>query len=145
MKTDITSDRDRLQLSRIHELLTKCYWSPGITAKEILKGIDNSTLSVGAYAEDGKQIGFLRVVSDKVRFAYIQDVVVNENCRKQGIGQRMMKFALSHPELKDVYCWLLATSDAHGVYAKCGFKQLQNPEQWMTIRNPRPDRTNYNG
>jgi N-acetylglutamate synthase-like GNAT family acetyltransferase len=140
MKIDISSDNKKLQINQIHEMLTNCYWSPGITANEILKGINNSSLSVGAYTDDGNQIGFLRVVSDKVRFAFIMDVVVNGDYRKQGIGRRMVNYILSHPELHDVYIWLLATNDAHGVYAKCGFKLLENPERWMSIRNPRPDR-----
>jgi ribosomal protein S18 acetylase RimI-like enzyme len=145
MKVNISSERDMLQIENIHGMLSKVYWSPGITKNEILKGINNSSLSVGAYAGNGSQIGFLRVVSDKVRFAYIMDVVVNDNFRRQGIGQRMMNFTLSHPELNDVYIWLLVTDDAHGVYAKCGFKFLENPEKWMTIRKPRPDRADFAG
>jgi GNAT superfamily N-acetyltransferase len=129
----------------IQSMLSKVFWSPNITKNEILKGIRNSALVVGAYTEDGKQVGFLRVVSDKVRFAYILDVVVKEDFRRQGIGQAMVKFTLSHSELKDVYQWLLITKDAHGVYEKCGFEPLRNPEKWMSIRNPRPDRTEFPG
>ena len=52
----------------------------------------------------------------------------------------MVKFILNHPSLKDVYQWLLITRDAHGVYGKVGFKQLENPDKWMEIRLPRPER-----
>jgi hypothetical protein len=52
----------------------------------------------------------------------------------------MIKFILNHPELKDVYQWLLITKDAHGVYSKAGFKPLENPDRWMEIRNSWPDR-----
>jgi len=145
MTVDISSDREKLRVRNIHEMLSKVYWSPSITKNEILKGINNSALIVGAYAENGKQIGFLRVVSDKVRFAYLLDVVVNEDYRRQGIGQSMVKFALAHPELKDVYQWLLVTRDAHDVYGKCGFESLKNPENWMSIINPRPDRVKFTG
>ena len=100
---------------------------------------------VGAYGEESQQIGFLRVVSDKVRFAYLMDVVVHEDYRRQGIGQRMVNCALAHPDLKDVYQWLLITKDAHGVYEKCGFRLLKNPEKWMSIILPRPERANFIG
>jgi GNAT superfamily N-acetyltransferase len=80
-----------------------------------------------------------------VRFAYFLDVVAHEDYRRQGIGQRMVKFALSHPELKDVYQWLLITMDAHGVYEKCGFESLKKPEKWMSIIKLRPDRANFIG
>lgn len=145
MIVEINSNKEDLRIDDVHKMLSKVFWSPNVTENEILKGIKNSALVVGAYAESGQQIGFLRVVSDKVRFAYLLDVVVNENCRRQGTGQRMVKFALSHPELKDVYQWLLITKDAHGVYSKCGFELLKNPEKWMSIIKPRPDRANYNG
>jgi GNAT superfamily N-acetyltransferase len=145
MKVNISSDREMLQMDRVQDMLSKVYWSPGITKNEIQKGIINSAFIAGAYTDDGEQVGFLRVVSDKVRFAYVMDVVVNENFQRQGIGQKMLKFTLTHPELKDVYIWLLATNDAHGVYAKCGFKLLESPEKWMAIRMPRPERHNFYG
>ena len=145
MIVEISSNKEDLRIDDIHKMLSKVFWSPNITENEILKGITNSALVVGAYNERGKQIGFLRVVSDKVRFAYILDVVVHEDYRRQGIGQKMVKFTLSHPELKDVYQWLLVTMDAHGVYEKCGFELLKNPEKWMSIITPRPDRANFMG
>jgi N-acetylglutamate synthase-like GNAT family acetyltransferase len=143
MIVDISSNKEKLNMSDIHEMLSKVFWSPGITENEILKGIHNSALVVGAYSASGRQIGFLRVVSDTVRFAYFLDVVVHADYRRHGIGQKMVKFALSHPELKDVYQWFLMTKNAHGVYGKCGFEPLTNPERWMTITKPRPDRTNF--
>ena len=145
MTIHIRSNKKDIRIDDIHNMLSKVYWSPHITKNEILKGIKNSELVVGAYTESGQQIGFLRVVSDKVRFAYLQDVVVNEGYRKQGIGQEMVKFALSHRKLKDVYQWILITKDAHGVYEKCGFESLKNPEKWMAIIKPRPDRADFIG
>lgn len=47
---------------------------------------------------------------------------------------------LKHEELKDVYQWLLITKDAHGVYSKSGFKELNRPSDWMEIRHERPKR-----
>ena len=145
MDVEISSDKDKLRISDIHEMLAKAFWSPGITKTEICKGIRNSALVVGAYLADKRQVGFLRVVSDKVRFAYLVDVIVADELRRKGIGQKMIRFAIAHAELKDVYQWLLVTKDAHGVYAKCGFQKLQTPERWMSIINPRPDRKSVDG
>ena len=145
MRVDINDHKDNRRIDDIQGLLSKVFWSPGITKNEILKGIKNSALVIGAYTEKGRQIGFLRVVSDKVQFAYLMDVVVAEDHRRQGIGQKMVKFALSHPELKDVYQWLLGTLDAHGVYKKLGFEPLKNQEKWMSIIKPRPDRPTFPG
>ncbi|MBI4832154.1 MAG: GNAT family N-acetyltransferase [Candidatus Lindowbacteria bacterium] len=126
-------------------MLSESYWTPGITKNEIKKGLDNSALVVGAYLADGRQIGFLRVISDKVRFAYLLDVIVHDEYRGRGMGRGMVRFALAHPDLKDVYQWILITKDAHGVYEKLGFQALQDAWKWMTIWKPRPERKEYGG
>ncbi len=145
MKPEISSDQTRLRLDEIQKMLSKTFWSPGITSNEIASGIRNSALVVGAYAADGRQVGFCRVISDKTRFAYLLDVVVAEDYRRQGIGQAMVLHAVTHPDLKNVYQWLLKTSDAHGVYAKCGFSLLEDPERWMGRMQPRPERNVFEG
>jgi len=40
-------------------------------------------------------------------------------------------FPLNHPDFATVN-WLLATADAHVVYAKLGFTPLTNWERWMS-------------
>jgi len=94
--------------------------------------------SIGVFRKS--QVGYARVISDKTRFAYIVDVYVDENCRKQGIGQKMINYILTSDELKDVYQWLLITKDAHEVYSKVGFQPISHPLAWMEIRNQRPSR-----
>ncbi len=134
----LSSSTQDLKLEDIHAMLTKAYWCPGISQEEILKGIKNSALTVGAYTEEGKQIGFLRVISDKVNFACLYEAIVHQNFRYQGIGRSMVNYALGHPELKDVKRWLLITEEAHGVYAKCGFRLLPDPEKWMSLERNAP-------
>ena len=143
--TDIalSADRGRLRMDEVRAMLAATYWSPGITREEIAAGIRNSALVVGAYAGDGRQLGFCRVISDRTRFAYLLDVVVAEDCRHRGIGQAMVRFAVTHPDLRQVYQWLLKTSDAHGVYGKCGFAPIEDPERWMGIMRPRPERKEF--
>lgn len=143
MNADISSDPGRLRIEEIRTMLSGTYWCPDITTEEILQGIEHSALVVGAYDTSGRQLGFCRVISDKTRFAYLLDVVVAEECRHQGIGQAMVRFAVTHPALKDVYQWLLKTSDAHGMYGKCGFEALDAPEQWMGRMQQRPDRSRF--
>ena len=91
---------------------------------------------VGAYI-DHLQVGFARVVSDRASFAYLCDVIVDPRHRGKGIGREMIRFALSDPEHQNLRKWLLATRDAHGVYARVGFSPLDHPERWM-IHRPDP-------
>jgi len=129
-----------MKFDDITKMLSKAYWSQGISRREVEKGAFNSALVIGAFTVENQQIGYARVVSDKTRFAYIADVIVHEDCRKNGIGQLMMKKILESKELSDVYQWLLITKDAHEVYRKVGFSVVTRPNDWMEIRRPRPER-----
>ena len=129
-KYELSSDISRIQWERVHGWLSSSYWSPGISLDRIKRGAANSALVLGAYVGT-EQVGFLRVVSDKSRFAYICDVWVDEKDRGKGIARQMVSYALAHPDFSTVN-WLLATVDAHKVYSKLGFQALPNPERWMS-------------
>jgi len=127
---EISSDVSRIDWNRVHRWLSSSYWSPGISLERVKRGAENSALVLGAFVKT-EQVGFLRVVSDKSRFAYICDVWVDQNHRGKGIARAMVQSALDHPDFATVN-WLLATLDAHGVYAKLGFTPLTNKERWMS-------------
>jgi ribosomal protein S18 acetylase RimI-like enzyme len=124
----------------ITRMLSATYWSPGIKTAEVVQGSRHSALVVGAFDQNDNQIGFARVISDKTRFAYIVDVIVDESQRRKGIGPAMVRYILAHRDLEAVYQWLLVTKDAHEVYKKVGFKVTARAGDYMEIRNPRPNR-----
>lgn len=130
---EIDDDFARLDFRALEAWLTATYWSPGIRLPEIVKAARNSALVLGCY-RDGEQVGYLRAASDKTRFAYIMDVYVAEAHRGRGLARAMTEAAMAHPDLADVYLWLLATRDAQPVYAKAGFGPLPEPANWMIIR-----------
>lgn len=124
---------DNMDFAKVASMLSQSFWSPGIREDEVIKGASGSALVTGVFYR-GEQVGYARVISDKTRFAYILDVYVDENFRRNGIGQLMINSILANGELSDVYQWLLITKDAHGVYSKSGFKALSRPDDWMEIR-----------
>jgi GNAT superfamily N-acetyltransferase len=130
---EIDDDFGRLDFRALERWLTASYWSPGIRIPEIVKGARNSALNLGCYT-GGEQVGYLRVASDKTRFAYIMDVYVDEAHRRRGLARALVEAALSHPDLTDVYQWALATRDAQAVYAQAGFGPLPVPANWMLLR-----------
>ena len=133
--------REGLQIidfPKVTSMLAATHWSPGISEAEVRKGAENSTLVIGAFQEDGTQIGYARVLSDKTRFAYLMDVIVEEPFRASGVGEAMISYLLHHPELQDVYQWMLITTHAHEFYEKCGFVRTSRPRDLMEIRKPRP-------
>ena len=133
---DISTDPSRLQLDAIHAYLTRSYWSPGVPKHLVARGIANS-LCFGVY-QGASQVGFARVVTDKASFAYLADVYVLEEHRGQGLSKRLVAEILAHPDLQGLRRVLLATADAHGLYAQFGFQGLAAPDRMMEIRNP-PD------
>jgi predicted N-acetyltransferase YhbS len=129
-----------MDFDKVTDMLKNAFWSIGIQKKEVMQGAQNSALVVGAFNELNQQIGYARAISDKTRFAFILDVMVDENYRRKGIGQAMVQYITNHPTLKEVYQWSLITVDAHGVYSKVGFTPVARPNEWMEIRNNRPNR-----
>ncbi|MBI4827253.1 MAG: GNAT family N-acetyltransferase [Nitrospinae bacterium] len=127
----------RVDFDTVARWLTATYWSPGIQKPEVVRGARNSTIVVGAYRESA-QTGYLRLVSDKTRFAFFMDVYVDEAHRGKGVAKSMMKFAMNHPLLPHVYLWMLGTQDAQGLYSKFGFVPIPEPQNWM-MRLNRPD------
>ena len=96
----------------------------------VKKAAENSSLLVGAYV-DAEQVGYLRVISDKATFGWIADVWVDEAVRGRGIAKAMVQAALVDPEHLGFRRWVLATRNAHPIYAACGFIPLDTPERWM--------------
>ena len=133
----IKSGFDNMDFLKVTQMLSEAYWSKGIKLEEVKKGASHSALNVGVFYQN-EQIGYARVVSDMTRFAYIMDVFVDSQYRKNGIGQLMINTILKNEEMKDVYQWLLITKDAHGVYQKSGFKLVGRPDNFMEIRFDRP-------
>ncbi|HOF34646.1 MAG TPA: GNAT family N-acetyltransferase [Spirochaetota bacterium] len=129
---------ENMNFKRVTEMLSEAFWSNGIKIEEVKQGASNSALVQGVFW-NYEQVAYSRVISDKTRFAYILDVYVDEKYRKNGIGQLMINNILNHDDLRDVYQWLLITKDAHGVYGKSGFKHIGRPDDWMEIRNERPN------
>jgi len=131
---DISTDLNRLDLAAIHEYLARSYWSPGVPENVVARAIANS-LCFGIYLDEA-QVGFARVVTDKATFAYLADVYVLEAHRGQGLGKRLVEQIQAHPELQGLRRFMLATRDAHDLYALFGFRPLAAPDRMMEIRDP---------
>jgi GNAT superfamily N-acetyltransferase len=130
----ISTDPARLDLELIHHVLSHAYWSEGIPRSIVEQGVRHS-LCFGVY--DGeRQIGFARVITDYTTFGYLCDVFVLEEYRGKGVGTWLMSCIMNHPRLQGFRRWHLLTRDAHELYRKFGFTEVQNPERHMEIAHP---------
>ncbi|GGN91188.1 GNAT family N-acetyltransferase [Saccharibacillus kuerlensis] len=91
-----------LQLLKLYQ---DADWWPNRTKDGIRKLLAHGVV-VGAW-EDKRLVGFCRAVSDGVYRAYVEDVVVLETYRGQGIGRQMMDKMmkeLSEIEVVSLFC-----------------------------------------
>lgn len=131
----LSFDRAALDIDVVHGFLTASYWSPGIDRARVERAVAGS-LCVGAFDDSGAQVGFARAVTDYTSFAYLADVFVLPEHGGRGLARRMTQALIDHPEMATIRRWMLATHDAHGVYAACGFHPLTHPERIMEFRPP---------
>ena len=125
----VSTDKKKLDVPFIQHFLKDIYWSAGRTIEEVQTTIDSS-VCFGIYLDD-KQIGFARVITDYVVFGYLMDVFIAEEYRGKGYSSILISAMMEEPILKEVKIWRLATSDAHYLYEKFGFKALAHPEKMM--------------
>ena len=132
----ISTDKSLLDLRLIHDFLRNAYWSPNIPYKDVVRAVEHS-LCFGLYQGE-QQIGLARVATDFSRIAYMMDVFILEPYRGRGLSQWLMECILAYPPLQQMPNWMLATRDAHGLYAKLGFTPLEKPEKYMHKRISNP-------
>ena len=130
----ISTDKSKLNFNVIYNFIANSYWAKGIPKSVMQSAIDNS-MCFGVYSAHNEQVGFARVVTDKATFAYLADVFIAPHLQGNGLSKLLIKTIVEHPELQGLRRFLLATSDAHGLYAQYGFKLIDNPALLMQI-NP---------
>lgn len=125
----VSTDKAKLDVPFIQNFLATIYWAAGRTIDEVQICIDSS-VCFGIYLND-VQIGFGRVITDYVVFGYLMDVFIAEEHRGNGYSSVLISAMMNEPVLKNIKIWRLATSDAHFLYEKFGFKALAYPEKMM--------------
>jgi GNAT superfamily N-acetyltransferase len=127
---EVSSDRSRIDRVLVHAFLTRhTRWARGIDRARVDRAIDAS-LCFGAFV-DGAQIGFARVITDGVTFAYLCDVFVLPAWRGAGAARALLAAIDAHDQLQGLRRFLLFTTDAHGLYGRFGFTPLRHPERGM--------------
>ena len=129
----ISTDVSSLDIELIYSEIKNSYWAKGISKKIFVKSLKNS-ICFGVYKGDS-QIGFARVVTDNATFAYLGDVFIVQAERGKGYSKKLMEFILKHKELQGLRRFCLGTRDAQALYKRYGFKELEEPKNWLEIKN----------
>jgi predicted N-acetyltransferase YhbS len=121
MPIEITDDRARVDVRQLLDLYKTTWWARERSTDDVRRALDYSHPVISAW-EDRTLVGFTRVISDRTYRATIWDVIVRSSHQGRGIGEKLVRYALDHPDLKSVSSFLLLTKDKHRFYERFGFR-----------------------
>jgi GNAT superfamily N-acetyltransferase len=137
----LDTDPALIDVDRVHHWLsTDAFWALGRSHETVARSIENS-LVFGVYAkaaEEGKvgeQLAFARVVTDYATFGWLCDVYVAPEARGRGIGTWLAEAVVAELAPYRLKRLMLATLDAHEVYARAGFQPIPDPDRIMIVAN----------
>ena len=126
----ITTEKAELDIPFIHQFLSEqTTWAKGIPLAVVQRSLEHS-LCFGGFLGTA-QVAFARVISDYATFANLVDVFVLPGHRGKGYSKALMSAVVAHPQLQGLRRMMLATGDAHGLYAQYGFTAPLYPESLM--------------
>jgi GNAT superfamily N-acetyltransferase len=128
----VSSDPALLDVDTVHRWLsTDAYWALGRSRQVVERAVVGS-LNFGAY-DDGALVGYARVVTDHATFAWLCDVYVDPARRGAGVGTALLETITAELAGLGLGRVLLATADAHEVYARFGFVPLPDAQKFMVL------------
>ena len=99
---DYSFDR-QIEPEQLQGLLRQTSWANRRRLEGIQKMLEGTPLTLGAW-EDDRLVGFVRVMTDGIYRALIDDVVVEESKRGTGIGSELMRRAIERlAEVEEVF------------------------------------------
>jgi predicted GNAT family acetyltransferase len=125
----ISTDKNRLDRAKVLQWLRTTGWAADLTEGRLNTAIEHSEC-VGAYATDGEQVGFARLVTDYASFGFLTDVFVEQAWRGHGLATRLTRELVDGPAGSHLRHIALLTGDVRGLYARLGFGQ-PHPDFWM--------------
>lgn len=99
-------------------------------AEFLVSAIAGSTVAAGAFVGE-RLVGFARALSDGCSDAYIQDVVVSPEFRRQGIGGKLIRFLEAELRRRGVdWIALVGEPGTENFYSRLGLKEQPGYTLW---------------
>lgn len=111
------------QVGQLLELFKQMWWAKDRSETEVATMLKNS-ISFGLINDAQDLIGYARVLTDEIKYAFIFDVIVTEHVRGKGLGQILMDAIIAHPKFRDVKNFeLTCAPDMLPFYERFGFSE----------------------
>src|SRR5947209_2922130 len=106
-------------ITQLSELFKQTWWARDRTKVEIEIMLICS-MSFGLIENETQRlIGYARVLTDEIKYAFIFDVILLEHSRGKGMGKMLMETIIAHPRLKNITRFeLTCAPDMVGFYEK---------------------------
>jgi GNAT superfamily N-acetyltransferase len=125
----ISTDPASLDADTVFGFLRQAKWWTELTRESLERALHNSLCF--SLKEGDRQIGLARVITDYVTYAYLCDVYIMEERRRQGLGSWLIRSVLDHPDLKHLKRVALITHDAQTFYLRADFRFASHPDCYM--------------
>lgn len=126
---------DSVEANELNQLLATNNWDV-YPVEKLSDCLKSSWCNICVRNEKQNLIGYVRVLSDGIRHAYICSLIVHPEYRNKGIGQRIMEDLLKLLKESNLYPTLVADQDKKNYYKKFGFETESNGFTAMCIRKP---------
>ena len=124
------------EIARIIELYkSQGWWEEGKEGPDMVVRIIQGSHCFAAAEVDGRIVGFGRAISDRASDAYVQDVLVHPDFRKQGIGRLIIR-ELTEKVHGDGLRWigLIAEKGSAPFYTLLGFNEMPGATPMLKTR-----------
>ena len=122
MNYSIVDGAEKMNVSEVVALLKQTYWADQRPEEQVRRSMEHSRC-YGIRLEDGKLVGFARVISDYATTYYLCDVIVDQEHQHKGLGSKLVSYIENEPEYQGLR-GILITRDAHAIYEKFGYRTL---------------------
>lgn len=105
----------------VKKLLEQADWGQGRKATEIAQQIHSSDIVFSVW-EGTKMVAFARILTDYSYVVSIWDFIVQKEYQGKGVGSRLLKAILGHPDLLGVKKWAVFSPLNQDFFQQHGFE-----------------------
>jgi GNAT superfamily N-acetyltransferase len=106
-------------VTHLHDLYGEYEWWEDRSRADVARALGNS---VGVGLRDDELVAAARLVTDRVYYARMYDVVVAADRRDEGLGRQLVWAAVQHPAVADLNVSLTCREGLLRFYERCGFE-----------------------
>lgn len=119
----VSTEKEDVDLDLLHQWLQESHWAKDRSREQIERSVE--TGACFTIQKNGRMVAFARVLTDRVVYGIILDMIVRPDLRGQGLGKLLLTGIAADPRLAELRL-VLWTSRATDFYIKAGFKTKPN-------------------